>query len=63
MAEKHRRMYEQRYPDTGISAAQAEERGERLAFREERQTHRRTGRTRGIVVPRLPASMERKGTR
>lgn len=51
MAEKHRRMYEQRFPGTGISAAQAEERGERLALKEDRQTHRRTTRDRGITVP------------
>lgn len=46
--------YERRYPDTGCSEAQKQERMERLLFREERQAHRRTGRTRGIVVPRVP---------
>ncbi|MCR4340778.1 MAG: hypothetical protein NUW01_12930 [Gemmatimonadaceae bacterium] len=46
--------YERRYPDTGISDAQKQERMERLAFKEEGESRRRTGRTRGIVVPALP---------
>ena len=46
--------YERRYPGTGCSDAQKTERMERLAFKEERQTLRRTGRNRGIIVPRLP---------
>jgi hypothetical protein len=43
--------YERRYPDTGVGAAQAQERQERLAFREERESLRRTSRNRGIVIP------------
>ena len=46
--------YEKRFPDTGCTAAQKEERMERLIHREERQALRRTNRTRGIVVPALP---------
>lgn len=46
--------YEKRYPDTGCSDAQKEERMERIIFKEERSSLRRTGRTRGIIVPRLP---------
>jgi hypothetical protein len=46
--------YEQRYPETGCSEAQKEERMERLDFKDEARTLRRTGRNRGIVVPDLP---------
>jgi hypothetical protein len=46
--------YERRYPDTGCSEAQKEERMERLLFREDKQALRRTTGTRGIVVARLP---------
>jgi hypothetical protein len=46
--------YERLYPETGCPEAQKEERYERLAFNTERQALRRTGRNRGIVVPRLP---------
>jgi DNA primase len=46
--------YERRYPDTGVSEAQKEERMERLLFNEDKQALRRTTGTRGIVVPRLP---------
>ena len=45
--------YEKRYPETGIPDAQKEERMERLIFKEEKAFHRRSGRTRGIIVPRL----------
>ena len=48
------REYERRYPETGIPEAQKAERMERLAFKEERRSLRRSGRTRGIVVPALP---------
>lgn len=47
-------QYETRYPGTGVSEAQKQERMERLAFREERQSLRRTGRTRGVVIPSVP---------
>ena len=46
--------YERMYPATGIPEAQKEERYERLSFKEERQTYRRTSRNRGIIVPALP---------
>lgn len=46
--------YEQRYPGTGIPDAQKEERMERLVLKEERQSLRRTGRTRSTVIPRVP---------
>lgn len=48
------RRYEQIAPQTGIPEAQAEERMDRRDFKQERRDHRRTGRTRGIIVPRLP---------
>ncbi len=47
-------QYEQKYPNTGCSEAQKQERMERLNFKEEARTLRRTGKNRGIVVPRLP---------
>ena len=47
-------QYEKRHPETGIPEAQKEERMERLMFKEERQSLQRTQRTRGIVVPHLP---------
>lgn len=43
------REYEKRYPGTGIPEAQKEERMERLAFKEERQTLHRTSRNRGMT--------------
>jgi hypothetical protein len=46
--------YERRYPDTGCSEAQKEERMERLLFNEDKQALRRTTGTRGIVVARRP---------
>lgn len=46
--------YEKRYPEVGIPDAQKQERMERLLHREERQSLRRTGRTRGLIVPALP---------
>ena len=46
--------YEKRYPETGIPDAQKQERMERVLFREERDSLRRTGRNRGIIVPALP---------
>lgn len=48
------RAYEAHAPETGVPEAQAEARHERRAFREEARQHRRTGRTRGIIVPELP---------
>ena len=46
--------YEQRYPGVEIPSAQKEEREQRERFKAERHSHRRTGRTSGIVVPPLP---------
>ncbi len=46
--------YEQLYPGTGASEAQKHERMERILFKEERSSARRTGRQRGIIVPELP---------
>lgn len=46
--------YERRYPGTGVSEAQAAERMDRITFKEDAAQHRRTGRTRGIIVPALP---------
>jgi hypothetical protein len=54
--------YERRYPETGVGGAQKQERAERLAFKTERQTHARTGRNRGIVVPDLPWKREEQTT-
>ena len=51
--------YERRYPDTGCSDAQKEERMERILHKEERSTLRRTGRTRGVLFTReLPWKKE-----
>lgn len=47
-------QYEKLYPETGIPEAQKEERMERILFKNERGSLRRTGRNRGIVVPDLP---------
>ena len=46
--------YERLHPETGISDAQKQERMERKVFKAESAQHRRTGRNRGIVVPRIP---------
>lgn len=54
MAADKAAAYERLYPGTGIPEAQKEERMERLTFTDERQSLRRTSRTRGIVVPELP---------
>lgn len=54
MASEKAEAYERRYPGTGCSEAQREEREDRLRFKEERRTDRRTSRNRGIVVPELP---------
>lgn len=48
------RAYDARVPGVDIPAAQKQERQERHQFKEDRRTLRRTGRTRGIIVPRLP---------
>jgi hypothetical protein len=48
------RAYEAHAPQTGVPEAQAEERAQRRAFQQEARQHRRTGRTRGIIVPELP---------
>ena len=45
------RAYDARNPGVDISPAQKQERQERHQHKRDRQTHRRTGRTRGIVVP------------
>lgn len=58
MSVRQAEKYERLYPETGIGEAQKEERMQRLEFNHERQALRRTGRNRGITVPRLPASME-----
>jgi hypothetical protein len=59
--------YEALYPQTGCSEAQKEERYDRLTFKAERQTGRRTVRNRGVVIPggnawieSLPASQEKR---
>lgn len=46
--------YEKLYPETGISEAQKEERMERIEFKNERGSLRRTSKNRGLVVPRIP---------
>lgn len=46
--------YEKLYPDTGASEAQKEERMERIDFKQEVGSLRRTSRNRGLVVPRIP---------
>jgi hypothetical protein len=46
--------YERLYPGAVTDDAQKTERMERLLFREERGSLRRTGRCRGIIVPALP---------
>jgi hypothetical protein len=43
--------YERRYPETGCSEAQKEERMDRLDFKDEAAAGRRTMRNRGIVIP------------
>ncbi len=43
--------YESIYPGTGVPEAQKEERYERMAFKHETRTLRRTSRLRGIIVP------------
>lgn len=53
--------YERRFPGTGVGEAQAAERMERINFKEDGRTHRRTGRTRGIIVPALPWMTTKKG--
>lgn len=54
MASRAVEEYRRRFPETGVPAAQEQERAERLAFKQERRSLRRTGRTRGVVVPDLP---------
>lgn len=53
-------QYERRFPETGISDAQKEERMDRLAFKEERRSARRAGRNRGVVIPRVPWHEEKE---
>jgi hypothetical protein len=48
------RRYDAEHPGVGIETAQKEERQERREFHRERASLRRTGRSRGIVVPDLP---------
>lgn len=52
-------QYEQRFPETGLPDAQKQERMERIEFKEERRTMRRTSRNRGIVIPELPWQREK----
>ena len=46
--------YEKLYPGTGCPDAQKEERMERIGFKDEARSARRTHRNRGIIVPALP---------
>ena len=46
--------YEKIYPGAVTDPAQKEERMERILHKQERSSLRRTGRTRGIIVPALP---------
>ena len=46
--------YESRWPETGCSESQKEERMERVLLKEDKRTHRLSMRNRGIIVPRLP---------
>lgn len=50
--------YEKRYPGTGCSEAQKEERMDRLVFKEEKAAGLRTTRSRGIVIPSIPWHQE-----
>ncbi len=52
--------YHRLYPGTGVGEAQAAERMERIQFKQDVPAGRRTGRTRGIIVPALPW-MTKKG--
>lgn len=52
--------YEKRYPDTGCSEAQKEERMERMDFKDEVRLLHRTSRNRGIIVPELPWQREKE---
>lgn len=47
-------QYERRFPGATSDEAQKTERMERILHREERDSLRRTGRTRGVVIGRLP---------
>ena len=47
-------QYERRFPGTGCSENQKEERMERMTFKEEVARGMRTGRNRGIVIPSVP---------
>lgn len=51
-------MYERLYPDTGCTESQKIERMERIIFKDDRSSGRRTGRNRGIIVPALPWQRE-----
>lgn len=55
--------YEQRFPETGCSEGQKEERMERLDFKDEVRAGRRSNRNRGIVVPALPWLEPREASR
>lgn len=52
------RRYDAEHPGVGISTAQKEERQERREFHRERSSLRRTGRTRGVLIPALPWEKE-----
>ena len=50
--------YEARYPGALTDEAQKEERQERIDFKQEVRSGRRSGRNRGIVVPAVPWKKE-----
>ena len=47
-------QYEKLYPEALTDESQKEERMERMLFKQERRSHWRTGRNRGLIVPALP---------
>lgn len=56
-------QYEARFPETGISESQKEERMDRRAFKDERLSGRRTTRNRGIVISHVPWHDEKEAGR
>jgi len=55
--------YDRAFPGVEIPEAQKEERQERREFKAERASLRRTGRSRGIVVPDLPWKRDEEASR
>lgn len=53
--------YEKAFPGTGCPEAQKQERQQRIDFKRERASLRRTGRNRGIVVPAIPWHTDDEG--